>query len=152
MKKVLSVIVILVALTLVVTGCKTQEDNVEPIDKISYTAARKIKVHFFYGDGCQYCAKAEVFFNKIEKEYSDCYELVSYETRNNEENRNLLLAVSNELGVDEKSLGSVPLIVMGEDFEIGYATSMDNDIIKKITNNCSNDEYTDLVEQVIKNQ
>ena len=45
-----------------------------------------VNVYFFHGDGCPHCAEAEEFFNSIEDEYGDMFDVVSYEVWYNETN------------------------------------------------------------------
>ena len=77
---------------------------------------QKVNVYFFYGDGCSYCAQAEEFFDSIEDEYGDHYNLVMYETWNNSDNVDLMNEVA-DLRKEEPE--GVPYIIIGGGVRVG---------------------------------
>ena len=62
----------------------------------------EVNIYFFRGDGCSYCAKAEDWFEEIEKDYGKKFNVVDYETLKNEINR--LKGQYNNLAVITKSI------------------------------------------------
>lgn len=165
MKKILYIFTIVIALVLFATGCKTAENDLPstfdlpsssdlpsspagsvPIElkPIKYTVKQKINVYFFWGDGCPHCAEAEILFNQIKDDYSDCYNLVAYETWKNPTNAAFLTQVFGKLNIAAADRG-VPLFVMGDQYEIGYIEDMAQGILEKITNACSSDSYKDII-------
>jgi len=76
----------------------------------------EIKIHFFYGNGCPNCKKAESFLNKLEQEYP--LEIHSYEVYNSRENAKLLSDLFENCGKN-KSI-RVPAVFIGEKIIIGY--------------------------------
>src|SRR5699024_2011339 len=77
MKKLKFLFVLLIGIliipcsTLVVNAAESENDPVN--------------IYFFYGDGCPHCAEAEEFFDSIEDEYGDMYNIVFYETWSNDD-------------------------------------------------------------------
>lgn len=88
-----------------------------------------VKVYFFYGDGCPHCAEAEEFFDSIEDEYGDKFEIVSYETWYDSDNADLMEEVAD---VRKEEPGGVPYIIIGNQSWDGYTSSYDDEIIDKI--------------------
>lgn len=89
----------------------------------------EVKVYFFMGDGCSFCQKAKDWFNSIEKEHGDKYEIVSYETWYNEENAELMNNVAKTRG--EEASG-VPYIVIGNKSWNGFDDVYKDEIIDQI--------------------
>ena len=88
-----------------------------------------VNIYFFYGDGCPHCAEAEEFFDSIEDEYGDMYNIVSYETWSNDDNVELMNEVAEVRGEEPEG---VPYIIIGNHSWDGYSSSLDNEIIEKI--------------------
>jgi len=94
----------------------------------------KVKLHFFYGDGCPYCAKAEKFLTQLEEEYPQL-EVISYEVFNNKENAQLLLQFLE--ACNEKKRVRVPAIFIGQEAIIGYMSDdTTGQKIKKAIKDC----------------
>ena len=100
---------------------------------------QKVNVYFFHGDGCGNCASAEEFFDSIEEEYGDKFNLVMYEIWYNEDNSNLMQRVAE---ARHEEANGVPYIIIGNQSWIGYLSSYDNEIIEKIES-----EYDTLVDE-----
>ena len=109
------------------------ESNEKIDDEESDKKKSKVKVYFFHGDGCPHCADAEEFFDSLEDEYGDLFEVVAYETWYNEENSALL----EEIGeTRDETITGVPYILIGNKSWAGYASDYDDEIIDAIK-----DEY-----------
>ena len=108
---------------------------------------QKVNVYFFYGDGCSYCAQAEEFFNSIEDEYGDHYNLVMYETWNNSYNVDFMNEVSD---LKKEEPEGVPYIIIGDQSWQGYTSSYDEEIISKIEAdyNTAVDERYDIMNYI----
>ena len=121
MKKLKFLFVLLIGIliipcsTLVVNAAESENDPVN--------------IYFFYGDGCPHCAEAEEFFDSIEDEYGDMYNIVSYETWSNDDNVELMNEVAEVRGEEPEG---VPYIIIGNHSWDGYSSSLDNEIIEKI--------------------
>ena len=116
----------------------------------SITYDEKINLYFFYGEGCPHCANEEEFFKSIESQYGDKYNLVKFETWNNENNKKLkdLVVdkmveegniVLDEVNTLESYHKAVPLLIIGNQTFLGYSNRMDETIIGLI--NEQNKEY-----------
>ncbi len=124
-------------------------------------AKDKIKLYFFYGDGCPHCAEEnEKLISKIEK-YDDV-EIIKLETWYNEKNHDLLIKVSEKLGLQPL----IPFTMVGDVYTVGYTSSVDeiinqaiqyyriNDIVDNIEK-IKNDEEISLnpeIYEIIQNQ
>ena len=115
------------------------------------SAASKINVYIFRGEGCPHCEEAiEWFDNTLSKdeEYSKYYKLVKYEVWYDQTNSDLMQNVAKELGTEASG---VPFIVIGEKYFSGFsATSSPEQIKKAIKDAYENENYQDVVEAVKK--
>ncbi len=89
----------------------------------------KVNVYFFYGQGCPHCAKEHEFWQSIEEEYGDMYNIYTFETWYNEDNNRLMKVFGEAMGDTVKG---VPYTVVGEKGFIGFAESQGNNIIAAI--------------------
>lgn len=89
----------------------------------------KVNVYFFYGNGCSYCANAEAFFEDLEEDYGDQFNLVMYETWYDEDNADLMQKVAD---ARKEEVEGVPYIIIGNQSWNGYDSSYDDEIISKI--------------------
>lgn len=104
-----------------------------------------INVYLFWGDGCHICENLMAYFDTLEEEYGNYYNLVKYEVWYNEENNNLMHEVGNKLN---QTYFAVPFLVIGDEVIVGYNNSKDNYIKEKIIEEYNNGEYIDVVEQI----
>ncbi len=106
-----------------------------------------VNVYFFHGDGCPHCAEAEEFFNSIEDEYGDMFDVVSYEVWYNETNAELMQQVAE---LRDEDASGVPYIIIGNQSWSGYADTYDDEIISKIESEyeTSTDERYDIMNYV----
>lgn len=108
----------------------------------------KISVYVFYGDGCPHCHKAFEFFEDIEDEYGQYFNLVKYETWYSHRNNKMMASVADALKTDTENLG-VPYIIIGDKTFLGYSESYNEDIKKAIVDAYNDDKYIDKVKPVI---
>lgn len=122
---------------------QTIEDSVieEPIDE----NREPINIYLFWGDGCHVCENLKKYFSDIEEEYGKYYNLIEYEVWFNEENKELMMKVGEELN---QTYYAVPYLVIGDEIIVGYSVDKDVEIINTIINNYNNDNYVDRVEQI----
>ncbi len=90
---------------------------------------QKVNIYFFYGDGCGYCASAEEFFESIQEEYGNKFNLVMYETWNDTDNAELMDAVADARKEEPQG---VPYIIIGDQSWQGYDSTYNDEIIDKI--------------------
>lgn len=103
-------------------------------------ALEKVKLYLFHNYDCPHCAEEKLYLNELEQEY-DNLEIITYEVKKDEENREMLKAflISNDWDIR-----GVPLTVIGTNYFIGY----NDDIGIKIRcaiNYYSENEHRDLV-------
>ena len=122
-------------------GTGENQANEEIIDENK----EAINVYLFWGDGCHICENLMAYFDTLEEEYSNYYNLVKYEVWYNEENENLMHEVGNRLN---QTYFAVPFLVIGDEVIVGYNNSKDNYIKEKIIEEYNNGEYIDVVEQI----
>lgn len=89
----------------------------------------KVNIYFFWGDGCPHCEEQFAFFDSIESEYGDLYNLYTFETWQNEENAELLKTFSDAMEVESRG---VPYTIIGEEVFTGFSESMESDFINAI--------------------
>lgn len=114
-------------------------------------AKDEIKVYIFKSSSCPHCAAAMEFFQELEQdsEYGSYFELVPYETngRSAEIQENIALAkkVAKHFG---EEFSGVPVIVIGDKYYEGYASSMDSTLKDLIKSAYESDSYEDVVKGI----
>ena len=98
-------------------------------DKEFSADPKEVKVYFFRGEGCSHCAEAEEWFKSIEKEYGDKFEVVAYETWNNEDNDALMHEIGDYKGTEVEG---VPYILVGNNAWNGFDQSYAKNILAEI--------------------
>ena len=109
--------------------------------------SKEVNVYFFRGDGCPHCAEAEDFFDSIEDEYGDLFEIKDYETWYDSSNAALLEKVAEARG---ETVSGVPYILIGNKSWSGYSSDFNDEIIEKIKEEykTSVDERYDIMELI----
>lgn len=103
-------------------------------------AKEKVKLYLFHNYDCPHCAEEQVYLEELEKEY-DNLEIVKYELKKSEENRELFLNFTESMDWENQG---VPFTVISGTHFIGY----NDDIGTKIRcaiNYYSENEHRDLV-------
>lgn len=85
-----------------------------------------VKVYEFYGSTCSYCAALNEWFDSIEEEYGEYFDLVKYEVWENQENAELMDTVAAKLNTE---VTGVPFLVIGGNYLSGFDASTDADMI-----------------------
>ena len=121
----------------------TEESNTINLDYITKEEG-KVNIYFFWGDGCPHCESESAFFDSIESEYGDYYNLYTFETWQNEENAELLKTFSDAMEVESRG---VPYTIIGEEVFTGFSESMESDFINAIVEekDKSFDIYFDII-------
>lgn len=109
---------------------------------IKTLANEKVNVYVFYNYNCPHCHKALEYFNDL-KEKDKQIEVYDYELlhEENAHNRTLYNNICNLLDIKIKS---VPLIIIGTDYSIGFSDSKIENLEKTIKFYKEND-YKDIV-------
>lgn len=105
------------------------QEKIEEQFKSYSEAKNKVNIYMFRGNGCGYCKAFLTFLNGITDEYGKYFNLVSFETWHNEDNYNLMMALSNFLG---QEASGVPYIIIGDQVFPGYSSEYDEAIKTKI--------------------
>lgn len=103
-------------------------------------AEEKVRLYLFYNYDCPHCAEEKIYLGQLEEEY-DNLEVIKYEVKQDEKNREFLIDFLEE---QEWDIRGVPLTVIGTNYFIGY----NDDIGTKIRcaiNHYSENEHRDLV-------
>ena len=89
------------------------------------------------------------FINKYQK-YEDYFEIVAYESWNNEDNKNFLLELKERFN-EKEITASVPYIVIGDTYHSpGYRNG--EEVIEEALSAYQDDKYTDVVASMIKDE
>ena len=113
MKKLKSLLAILLIMVVAMPFSVKAEDELPEVGK------DPVNVYLFRSDSCKYCQAALEWFNSIEEEYGDYFDLVDYEV-SSEENYNLWSEVAEFMG---DTIGGVPYMVVGKySYPNGFAS------------------------------
>lgn len=113
----------------------TEESNTTNLDYITKEEG-KVNIYFFWGDGCPHCESEFAFFDSIESEFGDYYNLYTFETWQSEENAELLKTFADAMGVEARG---VPYTIIGEEVITGFSDSSKEDILSAIEIQSQND-------------
>ena len=89
----------------------------------------EVAVYFFRGEGCPHCQEAEEWFESIEEEYGDLFEIVDYEVWHSQENSDLMEAVAKSRG---DSASGVPYIIIGDKSWEGFKNDYGPEMLDEI--------------------
>lgn len=129
MKKIISYLIILLAIFIVPITSSAKEND--------------ITLYLFHGDGCPHCAEEISFLDSISGEYNNL-NVVKYEVWYNEENAAFLTDVENAF---ELKRSGVPTTVIGDTVIQGFGGGTGTRIRSAI-DYYSNNEYIDQVERI----
>lgn len=107
----------------------------------------KINIYFFWGDGCGYCAKEFQFWENIQEEYGELYNLYPLEIWGNERHSELLDEVADALN---EEINGVPFTIIGDETFSGFTTSMENNMIEAIKTASAEHKQDTTVDQIIR--
>jgi len=135
----------LIFIVMLVSGCSNNtpdantvsnnnlDNNIEDI--LSYEEG-KVKVYFFWGEGCPHCNAQKQFFESIESKYPEM-EILMFETYRNQSNVRLFSEFTAKHGL---TLRAVPTTFIGDKIWVGFTNNIAMEIEQKIeyclTNEC----------------
>lgn len=138
----LLVIALIILILFIIYKSSTPEN-----ENSNNTEDKTVTAYIFRRDNCPYCENAIEYFLSIE-ELFPYLEIKAYEVSDYPANRNLMNAVSQELGIETRN--SVPLIVIGSyslrGFSINYRETLNNEIAEAY----QDANYEDIVKKVIE--
>lgn len=115
MKKLKKMLLVLLMIMMVVPSYVFAEEEEEEV-----TTKEPVTVYMFRGEGCTYCAAALEWFESIEEEYGDYFDLVTYEVWYDTDNSELMQEVADVLG---DTASGVPYIIVGNySYPNGFAS------------------------------
>lgn len=135
MKKLKYLVLLLAAMlvmpfTVFAEGEEYEDEPVVTSEEGADEADSRVKVYFFYGNGCPHCAEAEEWFTSIEEEYGDRYVIEDYETWYDTDNNDLMKQVAESRGEYDESNFGVPYIIIGDKSWMGFSEDTMADEIK----------------------
>ena len=99
----------------------------------------RVHVYLFRGEGCPHCQEAEEWFDSIQDEYGELFEVVDYETWYDSDNADLMQKVAE---YRKEEAEGVPYIIVGSKSWNGFTDSYKDEIISQIK-----DEHDTPVEE-----
>ena len=130
------------------TSSKTEENEILTDVKIENIVKEnnKVNIYFFWGKGCPHCAKEFEFFESIKETYGNYYNLYTFETWYNDENKKLVYTFAENMG---DKLTGVPYTIIGNKSFSGFDEKYKNDFIIAIENqyNSNFDVYFDKIKK-----
>lgn len=127
---------------------KGYEDYVKILkkfDKKKYKTNNSYQnVYIFRGQTCVHCLDAVTHFVKL---FNDGvkFNFYTYETWNNSANANLYYEVIKKYTANEEEMGGVPLIIIGDQYFIGYASGYDSAILDAINSTATPQTIDDIL-------
>ena len=123
------------------------------INKPKVTNHEKVNIYLFWASWCPHCHDFISYFSDKYEEYSDYFEIITYQLDseyeiNNQGNNELLTAVRKELG---NNSNGIPFIVVGNWYKVGFGSD-GSDIIKEALLAYQESEYEDVVKNVISSK
>ena len=130
------------------TSSKTEENEILTDVKIENIIKEnnKVNIYFFWGKGCPHCAKEFEFFESIKETYGNYYNLYTFETWYNDENKKLVYTFAENMG---DKLTGVPYTIIGNKSFSGFDEKYKNDFVIAIENqyNSNFDVYFDKIKK-----
>lgn len=97
-------------------------------ESANFDSNEKVVIYFFWGDGCPHCASQKTAMEKWISQYPGI-DIKSYETWNNEDNRQILEKMAGAYGT---SVQGVPMTFIGDKYWVGYADTLGAEMEAKI--------------------
>lgn len=143
MKKYLSLLlVLLVIMVMPIMGVDAKKKTTT-----TTAAGKKVNFYVFYSESCSVCASLHQYIENTlskDKAHNYMYELVDLEA-NNSVNSNLMTLVSDKFNLSEDSRGRVPLIVIGEQYFLGFSLETSPEKIIAAIEKAYKEEQDDVV-------
>lgn len=147
MKKTKILLVILLVVSFIFGGYKVNAENEEVTTTGASTERTPVPVIVFHGETCPHCHEAFEWFDSIEGEYGQYFDLVKYEVWNDESNAALMNEVASYLGETPEG---VPYIIIGTKTFSGFTQSYSDQIISAIMEeyNKNLEERVNVIENI----
>lgn len=136
------IITILIALCIAIIP-NVKAANIELPEKTDH---EKVTIYLFWSSTCQHCHDFITYFSDKYLDYSDYFEIVTYQVNKSSVNSSLMSAVGAK--IDETG-GYIPLIVIGESYHVVGFGSDGSEIIEEALKAYQDENYKDLVAETI---
>ena len=112
---------------------------------VNVLAKGKINVYLFKIDDCPYCENALEYFNNMDAEYQEYFDLI---VKNVADKQTTKMIDDLEEHLDIEITG-FPFILIGDDYWIGYSSSLDDKLKNRIVTDYLNEdmEYVDIIQE-----
>ena len=143
MKKIFSILVIVISIFSI--------SNVSAkITLPEKTDHEKVNVYLFWSSTCSNCHNLIKYFADKAEEYTDYFEIVTYQVNNDTNNSSLANAIAEQVGEES---GYVPLVIIGDSYSVlGWSDDLGETIIKEALKAYQDEEYTDIVAKKIEKE
>lgn len=127
--KIYLVLVIFVGI-IALTGCNSNTQTTPTGNVVAdiNDDSSKVTIYFFWGDGCPHCAAEKPFLEEMQAKYPEI-EIKMFETWKNQDNVALFQKVAQAYGTTAQG---VPTTFIGEEYWVGYADYMRQEMEAKI--------------------
>ena len=144
MKK--TILAILVALSLIVMP-SVKAARVTEVPQV--TDHEKVKIYLFWASWCPHCHDFLEYFSDKYADYSDYFEIVSFQVDAGEGNNQVNSALMSSIGEVLGREGSgIPFIIVGDWYQSGFGSDGTN-IIEQALSAYQNPKYKDVVAETI---
>lgn len=111
------------------------------------TDHEKVKIYLFWSSTCSNCHNLMKYFANKYQDYTDYFEIVTYQVNNDKNNSSLASTIAEQVG--EKP-GYVPLVIIGNTYHVlGWDDSLGEIITKEALKAYEDENYTDIVAKEI---
>lgn len=110
------------------SASQTTESDERFNEGADFSSDKKTVVYFFWGEGCPHCSNQKTAMSSWLDEYPDM-EIKTYETWGSPENGELLESMA---AAYDTTVQGVPMTFIGDEFWVGYAESLEAEMIEKI--------------------
>ena len=143
MKKYLSLVLILLVMVVPLMGVDAKKNTTTT----TTAAGKKVNFYVFYSETCSVCASLHQYIETTlskDKAHNYMYELVDLEASSTV-NSQLMTLVSDKFNLSEDSRGRVPLIVIGEQYFLGFSLESSPEKIVSAIEKAYKEEQEDIV-------
>lgn len=142
MKKYFSLVLILLVMVMPLMGVDAKKKTTT-----TTVAGEKVNFYVFYSESCSNCTNLHNYINNTlskDKTHNYMYELVDYEASSSF-NATLMSTVSDYFDIPEDDRNMVPLMVIGEQYYVGYSVEKSPEIIEAAIEKAYKEKQKDIV-------
>ena len=114
------------------------------------TDHEKVNVYLFWSSTCTNCHNLIKYFADKAEDYTDYFEIVTYQVNNDANNSALSNAIAEQVG---ENPGYVPLVIIGDSYSVlGWSDELGETITEEALKAYQDEEYTDIVAKKIEDE